>query len=170
MFRDEPYRPVWLLPLMIIVVIGLYLLAAQRAPHPPAGFAGVLMHTIDGRSVTLTTLSEKKPLLLFIWGTGCGACPFTLPAVLSLGDKGRNVVILVRQSGDDIHVIRQLQSKNLALPVVNDPGGTLTADWEIDTLPAILILSKGKIVSSTTGWTSEWGIRLRLWWAKKSHR
>ena len=50
-----------------------------------------------------------------------------------------------------------LARKRLALPVVNDPDGTLSAQWQIGVTPTFVVVSQGKVVQSTTGWTSYWG-------------
>ncbi|MNT86119.1 hypothetical protein D3C72_2263670 [compost metagenome] len=51
------------------------------------------------------------------------------------------------------------------MPVVNDPRGKLSAQWQIGVTPTLVFISKGQVVQSTTGWTSYWGMKLRLWWA-----
>ncbi|PYA56163.1 protein disulfide oxidoreductase, partial [Serratia marcescens] len=43
--------------------------------------------------------------------------------------------------------------------------GTLSAQWQIGVTPTFVVVSQGKVVQSTTGWTSYWGMKLRLWWA-----
>ncbi|MFU2047596.1 hypothetical protein [Avibacterium gallinarum] len=46
---------------------------------------------------------------------------------------------------------------------VNDPQGTLSAQWHIQVTPSIIIIKNGKIVHITTGLSSPWGLKLRLW-------
>ena len=69
------------------------------------------------------------------------------------------------RSGDDTQVKHWLARKRLALPVVNDPAGTLSAQWQIGVTPTFVVVSQGKVVQSTTGWTQLLGMKLRLWWA-----
>ena len=41
----------------------------------------------------------------------------------------------------------------------------LAARWQVGVTPTFLIIEDGRLVSSTTGWSSRWGLKLRLWWA-----
>ncbi|HCQ8170749.1 protein disulfide oxidoreductase, partial [Klebsiella pneumoniae subsp. pneumoniae] len=51
------------------------------------------------------------------------------------------------------------------LPTVNDPSGQLARQWDIQVTPTLVVISQGEVKSVTTGWTSSWGMRLRLWLA-----
>ncbi len=50
----------------------------------------------------------------------------------------------------------------MALPTVNDPSGQLARQWDIQVTPTLVVISQGEVKSVTTGWTSSWGMRLRL--------
>lgn len=160
-------RDFLLLAVMMVVLFAV--IDLFRAPQAPAGFADFPLHTIDGKAVTLAELSEDKPLLVYFWASWCSICRFTTPDVAKLSDDGNNVLTVALRSGDDIRVVRYLAGKHLTMPVVNDPQGSMAARWEVGVTPTILIISKGSVVQSTTGWTSYWGLKLRLWWAQKRH-
>lgn len=53
----------------------------------------------------------------------------------------------------------------MTLPTVNDPSGQLARQWDIQVTPTLVVISQGEVKSVTTGWTSSWGMRLRLWLA-----
>jgi hypothetical protein len=53
----------------------------------------------------------------------------------------------------------------MTLPTVNDPSGQLARQWDIQVTPTLVVISHGEVKSVTTGWTSGWGMRLRLWLA-----
>ncbi|HAJ7641775.1 TPA: protein disulfide oxidoreductase, partial [Escherichia coli] len=36
-------------------------------------------------------------------------------------------------------------------------------NWEISVTPTLVVVSKGQVVTTTSGWTSYWGMKLRLW-------
>ncbi|MGB9097484.1 protein disulfide oxidoreductase [Erwinia sp.] len=160
-------RDVLLLAIMLVVMFTV--IDFFRAPQAPSGFAEAPLHTIDGKDVTLAELSTKKPLLVYFWASWCGICRYTTPDVMKLRDNGANVLTVALRSGDDGRVVRYLNGKHLTLPVVNDPQGTMAASWDVSVTPTLLIVSNGKVVQSTTGWTSYWGMKLRLWWAQKRH-
>ncbi|MFV5907535.1 protein disulfide oxidoreductase, partial [Klebsiella oxytoca] len=50
-------------------------------------------------------------------------------------------------------------------PTINDASGQLSQGWEVQVTPTLIVISRGEVKSVTTGWTSNWGMRLRLWLA-----
>jgi protein-disulfide isomerase-like protein with CxxC motif len=53
----------------------------------------------------------------------------------------------------------------MTLPTVNDPAARLARQWDVQVTPTLIVISRGEVKSITTGWTSGWGMRLRLWLA-----
>ena len=51
------------------------------------------------------------------------------------------------------------------MPTVNDASGELAREWDVKVTPTLVVISHGEVKSITTGWTSGWGMRLRLWLA-----
>lgn len=153
------------LVLILLLAVVLFVMDMWRAPKLPASFDNAALQTLDGRSVTLSELSEDRPLLLYFWASWCGVCRYTTPDVAHLAQEGANVMTIGLRSGDDTQLAAWLARKKLELPVINDADGALSRNWQISATPTFVVLDKGQIVSSTTGWTSLWGIKLRLWWA-----
>lgn len=151
-----------LLLIVLAVVVGMDWL---RAPQVPTAFDPQALTTLSGESVSLAQFSRDKPLLVYFWASWCGVCRSTTPYVASLADEGGNVLTVALRSGDDRQVAEWLARKQLSLPVVNDPRGALSAQWQIGVTPTLAIIFQGKVVQSTTGWTSYGGMKLRLWWA-----
>lgn len=60
---------------------------------------------------------------------------------------------------------RWLARKKMALPTVNDPDGRLSGQRDVQVTPALEVISRGEVKSLATGWSSGWGVRLRLWLA-----
>ena len=48
---------------------------------------------------------------------------------------------------------------------VNDASGELAREWDVKVTPTLVVIYRGEVKSVTTGWTSSWGMRLRLWLA-----
>ena len=145
---------------------GMLLMDAWRAPQEPASFDSTPLSTLDGEQVTLAALSEEEPLLIYFWATWCGVCRYTTPDVARLQAQGENVLTLALRSGDDRMLADWMARKGLSFPVVNDVSGTFARNWDISVTPTLVVVSKGQVVSTTSGWTSYWGMVLRLWWAK----
>lgn len=155
-----------LLPL-IIIVLTIKLHDSLRAPILPADFATRSLHTIDGRDLTLAELSAKKPLVVWFWNRWCAACQDSLPLMMRLDGKRIGVLTVAVRSGDDIGIVRYLQGHHLAVPVVNDSRGELADSWQVTASPTMIIVAKGEAVSTTSGWTSDLGVWVRLWWVRK---
>lgn len=154
-----------LLVLALIVLVATFAMDWLRAPQAPPAFNNQMLETLDGERVSLAQLSESKPLLVYFWASWCAICRFTTPNVAKLVANGGNVLTVALRSGDNQQVERWLARKQLQLPVVNDQLGALSAQWQVGVTPTFVFISQGKVVQSTTGWTSYWGMKLRLWWA-----
>lgn len=136
-----------------------------RQPALPADFSATPMHSIEGKLFDLTALTQERPMLIYVWATWCSICRFTTPSVNKLAGEGGNVVSIALRSGDDAKLARWVEKKQLIMPVINDARGTLSQQWQVSVTPTLVIVSKGNVVSTTTGWTSYWGMKLRMWWA-----
>lgn len=154
-----------LLVLALLLAGGVWVMDSWRAPEAPLAFADQPLHTLDGQEVTLNTLSQQRPLLVYFWASWCGICRVTTPTVADMAQQGSNVIGIALRSGDNDKVQRYLQQKQYQMPLINDPEGRLSANWQVSVTPTLVIIDKGKVVSTTTGYTSGWGMKLRLWWA-----
>lgn len=158
----------WLREGVLMLIIGAAIVWAvdrYRQPALPESFAGMVLPTIDGQAVDIAAMSEHRPLLVYVWATWCSVCRYTSPSVSQLAQQGGNVMSIAMRSGDDARVAQWMQKKQLTMPVINDARGDLAQRWQVSVTPTIVIIDKGKPVSATTGWTSYWGMKLRLWWA-----
>lgn len=153
-----------LVAVMIFITI-VVVMDWWRAPTMPTTFDSTPMHTLDGNVITLSTLSDERPLLLYFWASWCGICRYTTPSVAQLAEEGENIMTIALRSGESRDVTRWLEHKKVQLPVVNDASGELSRTWQIGVTPTLVVLYKGEVISSTTGWTSYWGMKLRLWFA-----
>ncbi|MEB4676873.1 protein disulfide oxidoreductase [Enterobacteriaceae bacterium G50] len=158
----------WLKDLVVLLLLAMALMWGMdqlRKPELPENVSGIVLQTLDGETHSLAELSQKKPLLLYVWATWCGICRYTTPAVEQLSQEGQNVLSVALRSGDDSQLAQWMTKKHLTLPVVNDPRGALSARWQVSVTPTLVVISQGQVVNVTTGWTSYWGMRARLWWS-----
>ncbi|MFM5109926.1 protein disulfide oxidoreductase [Aeromonas caviae] len=152
----------WLL-LMALVITTLVDL--WRSPTLPAGAMEAPFTLQDGTITTLAEQSRGKPLLVYYWASWCGVCRFTTPTVEQLWQEGENVLTVALRSGSDEPLRAGMAKKGLTFPTHNDESGDLAARWQVGVTPTFLVIKDGALVSSTTGWSSAWGLRLRLHWA-----
>lgn len=151
--------------LLLIAVAAMWAADVLRKPTLPQGFISAPLHTLDGEQVSLATLSRERPLLVYVWATWCGICRYTTPSVATLAQEGGNVITVALRSGDNGTLETWLTRKGYTMPVVNDATGQLARQWGVQVTPTLWVIANGKVTSVTTGWTSGWGMRLRLWLA-----
>lgn len=136
-----------------------------RKPTAPAQFAQQVLNDIHQQPKILAQLSHNKPMLLYFWGSWCGFCEYTSPAVQQLADSGIEVLGVALKSGSNEAVQNYLTQNGYSFPTLNDPTGEFSKSWDIQATPTILLIKDGKIQHYTTGLTSYWGLKVRLWLA-----
>jgi len=158
----------WLREGIVLLLIGVAISLAVdyvRKHALPQNFTSTSLQTLDGRTVDLAAMSHERPLLLYVWATWCGVCRYTTPSVAALADDGGNVITVALRSGDNAALEKWLAHKKMALPTINDASGQLSRQWDVQVTPTLVVISRGEVKSVTSGWTSGWGMRLRLWMA-----
>lgn len=87
--------------LLVLLAGVIILLDVWRSPQMPAMFDSTPLHTLDGETVTLASISEERPVLLYFWASWCGICRFTTPDVARLQSEGESVMTIALRSGND---------------------------------------------------------------------
>jgi len=152
--------------LEVVVLVAIYFTAksyVQRnlvsgaAPEISASF-------IDGSPIQLAQY-RGKPLLLHFWATWCSICRLEQSSIQSLSHSYQ-VVTIAMQSGEGQKVQEFMRQESLNFPAIADAGGEISQLYGVNAVPTSFILdSNGKIKFTETGFSSEWGLRLRLWLA-----
>jgi thiol-disulfide isomerase/thioredoxin len=147
---------------LIVLFIGLQLFVnrdlASGMPPPIVGT------TPEGQPFAGLN-SLKKPAVIYFWASWCGICKSMQGMVRDLaGDT--SMVTVALQSGDAAEVQAYMDKEGFRVPVVLDEDGAIGKSYGIRGVPAVFILGPdGNIRFSTMGWTSELGLRFRLWLA-----
>ena len=69
-------------------------------------------------------------------------------------------------SGNEDEIRKYMQEKQLDYQVVADEDGEIASRWSVTGVPSSFILTPdGKINFVEVGYTSEIGLRTRLWWS-----
>jgi len=72
------------------------------------------------------------------------------------------------QSGDAAAVAKHLRERELGFAAIVDADGSTAADWQVRGVPTHFIVdSGGNIRFRLVGYTTELGLRVRLWWAAR---
>lgn len=150
----------WLLLFGVVISTALDF---WRSPALPEG--NPLLTLQDGTTADLQAMSRERPLLVYYWASWCAVCRFTTPTVEQLWQDGENVLTVALRSGNTQQLSKGMGKKGLTFPTHNDERGDLAARWQVSVTPSFLIVKDGKVVSTTTGWSSGLGLKLRLAWA-----
>lgn len=113
----------------------------------------------------LTLAGAGQPTLVYFWGSWCGICRIKEGDMESLA-RDHRVISVILTSGNDNEVRGYLKERGLKLPVINDPDGTISREWGVIGTPTVFIVDTGnRIRFREVGYTTEWGLRFRLWLA-----
>ncbi|HDO1150771.1 TPA: protein disulfide oxidoreductase [Aeromonas salmonicida] len=152
----------WLLLFGVVISTALDF---WRSPALPEGNPLPTLTLQDGTTADLQAMSRDKPLPVYYWASWCAVCRFTTPTVEQLWQDGENVLTVALRSGNTQQLSKGMGKKGLTFPTHNDERGDLAARWQVSVTPSFLIVKDGKVVSTTTGWSSGLGLKLRLAWA-----
>ena len=152
--------------LLVSLIIVSSILDFVRRPVVPEEINKITLQDLQGNTFSLESLDHNKATLLYFWGTWCGYCRYTSPAINSLAKEGYQVVSVALRSGNETDVNDYLSKNDYHFTTVNDPKGEFAKQWQINVTPTIVLLSKGKIDLVTTGLTSYWGLKVRLFFTE----
>ena len=117
---------------------------------------------LDGARFEISEFSGK-PVLLHFWATWCPVCGLQDGSVESIA-QDYPVVTIASWSEGEAAVEKHMNDNGLTFPVMLDDSGQLARSFGLKGVPASFILSpKGEIAYVETGYTTEVGLRLRLW-------
>nr|WP_275658947.1 protein disulfide oxidoreductase [Shewanella sp. Isolate11] len=131
-------------------------------------------HMLSGQAPAIDAISTQgeaihfanvQPTLVYFWGTWCPVCRITSPMVNSLA-PGAKVISIAVGSGTDEQINQFMLEHQYQFDVINDKT-QLHQTWGAMAFPSIYIVdAEGQIRYKTSGATSSWGMKLRLWLAK----
>ena len=153
----------WLLEILIFVVIFLVLRAYMQRNMVEGVAPPIVATTLAQQSFDLS--QQQKPILVHFWATWCGICKLEESSIESIS-QDYPVITIAMQSGSDQEIEAYLKERGLSFPVINDQMSEWVRQYGVSGVPASFIVnSKGEIVSKERGYSTEWGLRARLWFA-----
>lgn len=156
--------------LTVLLVVAVFVAVnAWRTRDAPSGVAPPLAGLLaDGQPLTLQAWREQHPgraVALHFWAEWCPVCRAEAHTVTRVM-QDHPVLTIAMQSGTRADVARVLKERRLDWPTLVDTDGVITQRYGLPGVPALVVLdAQGRIRFVEVGYTSEIGMRLRLWWA-----
>lgn len=109
----------------------------------------------------------REGFVLYVWASWCPICRTIESSVDAVSGSG-TVLTVAMQSGSPADVLAALGKRGLRWPTLVDPNGDLSRSLGVDAVPTLIFVDRhGTVRSVTQGYTTELGIRARLWWARR---
>lgn len=119
--------------------------------------------SLQNETINLQTYRDK-PMLLHFWAPWCPVCRLEGDSVASVSaDYQVMTIVSWTSSVEEVHAY--LLEHSIQMPVIFDEKNRLAEQYKINAVPTSLFIdADGMIRYVEQGYTSEWGMRLRLWW------
>ena len=148
--------------LLIFIILQSWMQREMVDGTPPA-LQGRLL---DGQTVNLQSL-KGKPVLLHFWASWCGICKLEQNSINAINEN-YTVISVAMKSGEAADIQLYMDKHKLDFPVVVDADGAIAQRYGVTAVPASFIInSAGRIKFKQTGYTTSWGLRIRLWLAAR---
>ena len=145
-----------------MVAVYLAVQAWQTRSAPSGEAPGFEMTAIDGRSISLADY-RGAPLMVHFWATWCGVCKAERHNVAAVaGDLP--VLAVASRSGSVDAVAAFVAEHPYDSPVLVDSDGALAKRFGVRAYPTSFVLDADGVISDVeVGYTSELGMRFRMW-------
>ncbi len=162
--------PRWLIEAAIFAVVLLAIQAWQQRDIPSGKAPQTGGYLADGQAFCLNDWREHHPdkvVALHFWAEWCPICKTEEGSITSVA-KDWPVISVAMQSGTAEQVKAHLKQEGLAWSTLVDSTGRIASDYGLKGVPAFVVIDRNGIIRSvSTGYTSELGMRARLWWAAR---
>lgn len=155
--------------IVAVAFVGVHLFVTRdvvRGPLPP--LQGVLA---DGGATSVEAWHRgqgSEAFVLYVWATWCPICK-TVEGSIDAVARDASVLTVAMRSGDGAQVGRFLAARGYRWTTLVDDDARLSRQLGVDAVPTLIFVDRaGRVRAVTQGYTSEIGIRLRLWWAGRS--
>ena len=154
----------WVRDALLLIVAVLAIRAYQQRDLPSGAAPAIGGVALDGTRVSLDA-HRGRPVLLHFWATWCGVCRVEQSSIDAIS-RDLPVVSVASRSGDRSAVAAYVEQHGVAPPVLVDAGGELARRYGIRAYPTTFVLDPdGEIRFREVGYTTELGLRARMWLA-----
>jgi peroxiredoxin len=134
--------------------------APEAAELPPPGpeVPDFSLSALDGKPFTLSSERGKHPVLINFFATWCEGCNLEYPQLQKLYEKykGQGLQIVSISTESPKVLIPFVKQKGATFTILSDPTGQVTQTYQVDSIPAsVLVDRNGKGVSSIVGYSED---------------
>jgi len=152
---------IWVVFFFLVTAIAFSIFQTRNIDHSVV--RQLSAQTLQGETFDLE--KARKPLLIQFWATWCPVCALELHSVESIA-KDYPVVTVAMNSGEKEEIEQYMHEHGVLFPVINDIDGQLSRSWQVSGVPASFIIgTDNKVRFVEMGYSTEIGLRLRLWFA-----
>ena len=152
--------------MLLGVLAGTHWWQTRNLPSGP--LPALPLEMASGEQLSLEQWRSRHPgkaTALYVWARWCPICRVQEPTVTGL-QQDHPVLTVALQSGPADQVVQLQQQRQLPWSTAVDPEGRLAGALGVHAVPTLLVIdAQGKVTGASVGYTSAWGMRLRLWWA-----
>jgi len=160
----------WLIDAAILAFVFFAIQAWQQRDIPSGKAPQTGGYLADGQAFCLNDWREHHPgkvVALHFWADWCPICKTEEGSITSVS-RDWPVITVAMQSGPPEKVMQHLKAKGLDWSTLVDSDGRISSGYGLKGVPAFVVIDRNGIIRSvSTGYTSEWGMRARLWWAAR---
>ena len=161
-FNNKYYR--WLIELTLILIVLSAIRFWMQRDVVSGAAPNINNVMLNGQHFDLYQ-NSKGPILIHFWATWCPVCKLEQSNIENIS-KEHPVITIAMQSGNNEELSEFMREEKLSFMVINDENGVLSHRYNIRGVPVSFIVNKeNKIKFVEVGYTTELGLRLRLWWA-----
>lgn len=125
--------------------------------------SSINLELLDGSFYKIDT---SKPILVHFWATWCPTCKLEAQNIQSIHEDYQLISIAVN-SGSAYDIQDYLDERKLTYATCSDENGSIAKRFNVVAYPTTFVYDKkGNLVFSEVGYTSTWGLWLRMWWAE----
>jgi len=157
--------------MFVLLYAGIHAWQTRSVPSGPApGFSAPAAGSIAASQTVdferWRALYPGQAVALHFWADWCPICRTEEHSVSRIS-RDWPVLTVAMQSGDAARVQGVLSKRELNWNTAIDAKGDIAKRYGLASVPALVVVdAQGQIRFAEVGYTSEMGMRLRLWWAQ----
>lgn len=153
--------------MLLAVLAGVHWWQTRHLPSGP--MPNLALELANGERTTLHEWQARHPgraVALHIWAQWCPICRAEESSITRL-QADHPVLTIAMQSGSAAEVQKLLHTRGLPWATAIDAQGDIALGLGVHAVPVFMAIDpQGRITGTSVGYTSEWAMRARLWWAR----